>query len=104
MENRTTIQNNFLIYSTPNNEVRVDVLLQNEMLWLSQKAMSLLFGCSSDNVSLHLKNIFESNELEENSVTEIFSATAADGTNYKVKHFDCILPKKRCFSLHFKGF
>jgi hypothetical protein len=70
MEKRVTNQNNFLIYSTPNNEVRVDVLLQNEMLWLSQKAMSFLFGCSTDNVSLHLKNIFESGELEENSVRE----------------------------------
>lgn len=88
MEKRTTNQNDFLIYSTPNNEVRVDVLLQNEMLWLSQKAMSLLFGCSTDNISLHLKNIFESEELEENSVTEVFSATAADGKNYKVKHYN----------------
>jgi hypothetical protein len=88
MEKRTTNQNDFLIYSTPNNEVRVDVLLQNEMLWLSQKAMSFLFGCSTDNVSLHLKNIFESEELEENSVTEVFSATAADGKNYKVKHYN----------------
>jgi hypothetical protein len=88
MDKRTTNQNDFLIYSTPNNEVRVDVLLQNEMLWLSQKAMSLLFGCSTDNISLHLKNIFESEELEENSVTEVFSATAADGKNYKVKHYN----------------
>lgn len=88
MEKQTTNQNNFLIYSTPNNEVRVDVLLQNEMLWLSQKAMAFLFGCSTDNVSLHLKNIFESGELEENSVTEVFSATAADGKSYKVKHYN----------------
>ena len=80
--------NNFLIYTTPNNEVRVDVLLQNEMLWLSQKAMSFLFGCSTDNISLHLKNVFESGELEEQSVTEVFSATAADGKNYKVKHYN----------------
>jgi hypothetical protein len=47
-----------------------------------------LFGCSTDNISLHLKNIFESEELEENSVTEVFSATAADGKNYKVKHYN----------------
>ena len=75
MEKRTTNQNDFLIYSTPNNEVRVDVLLQNEMLWLSQKAMSFLFGCSTDNVSLHLKNIFESEELEENAVVRNFRIT-----------------------------
>ena len=77
----------FLLYTAPGGEVRLDVLLQNEMLWLSQKAMALLFDCSIDNVSLHLKNIFESNELEENSVTEIFSTTASDGKTYKVKHY-----------------
>ena len=49
--------------------------------------MALLFDCSTDNVSLHLKNIFESNELEENSVTEVFSTTASDGKTYKVKHY-----------------
>lgn len=85
MEHKT---NNFLIYSTANNEVRVDVLVDNQMLWLSQKAMSNLFGCSTDNISLHLKNIFESEELRENSVTEVFSATASDGKMYKVKHYN----------------
>ncbi|OBX24223.1 MULTISPECIES: virulence RhuM family protein [Bizionia] len=78
----------FILYTAPSGEVRVDVLLQNEMLWLSQKAMSQLFDCSIDNISLHLKNIFESNELSENSVTEVFSTTASDGKNYKVKHYN----------------
>ena len=78
----------FLLYTAPTGEIRVDVLLQDEMLWLSQKAMALLFDCSVDNVSLHLKNIFESNELDENSVTEVFSTTASDGKNYKVKHYN----------------
>jgi hypothetical protein len=77
----------FVLYTAPSGEIRIDVLLQNEMLWLSQKAMALLFDCSTDNVSLHLKNIFESNELAENSVTEVFSATASDGKTYKVKHY-----------------
>ena len=78
----------FLLYTAPTGEIRVDVLLQDEMLWLSQKAMALLFDCSVDNVSLHLKNIFESNELNENSVTEVFSTTASDGKKYKVKHYN----------------
>lgn len=77
----------FILYTAPSGEVRVDVLLQNESVWLSQKAMALLFDCSTDNVSLHLKNIFESNELEEKSVTEVFSTTASDSKNYKVKHY-----------------
>ena len=78
----------FILYTAPSGEVRVDVLLQDEMLWLSQKAMALLFDCSTDNVSLHLKNIFETNELTVNSVTEVFSTTATDGKNYKVKHYN----------------
>lgn len=77
----------FILYTAPSGEVRVDVLLQDETVWLSQKSMSLLFDCSTDNVSLHLKNVFESSELEENSVTEVFSATASDGKTYKVKHY-----------------
>ncbi|SFE86239.1 virulence RhuM family protein [Flavobacterium xueshanense] len=77
----------FILYTAPSGEIRVDVLLQNETIWLSQKAMALLFDCSADNVSLHLKNIFESKELEENAVTEVFSATASDGKTYKVKHY-----------------
>ncbi len=81
-------QHGFLIYNTPNNNVRVDVFLQDETVWLSQKAMSALFGCSTDNVSLHLKNIFESEELKEDSVTEVFSVTAADAKMYKVKHYN----------------
>ena len=85
MENKI---NNFLIYSTPNNDIRVDVLIDDQMLWLSQKAMSNLFDCSTDNISFHLKNIFESQELNENSVTEVFSATATDGKLYKVKHYN----------------
>lgn len=78
----------FILYTAPSGEIRVDVLVQSEMLWLSQKAMAQLFECSSDNISLHLKNIFESNELEETSVTEVFSATASDGKNYKTKHYN----------------
>ena len=77
----------FILYTAPSGEIRVDVVLQNESVWLSQKAMALLFDCSADNVSLHLKNIFESKELEENAVTEVFSATASDGKTYKVKHY-----------------
>jgi hypothetical protein len=78
----------FILYTAPSGEIRVDVLLKNETVWLSQKAMSILFDCSADNISLHLKNIFEINELEENSVTEVFSATASDGKNYKTKHYN----------------
>lgn len=50
--------------------------------------MAVLFDCSTDNISLHLKNIFKSGELNENSVAEDFSVTASDGKKYKTKHYN----------------
>lgn len=78
----------FLIYKTDKGEVKVDVLLQNETIWLPQKGIAQLFGCSTDNVSLHFKNIFVEGELDPSSVTEEFSATASDGKNYKTKFYN----------------
>jgi hypothetical protein len=68
--------------------VKIDVVVKDETIWLTQKAMGMLFGCSSDNVSLHLKNIFNVNELDEKSVTEKISVTAADGKNYQTKFYN----------------
>ncbi|MCQ2601286.1 MAG: virulence RhuM family protein [Treponema sp.] len=79
-------QINFLIYSTPEEDLKVNAILKDETIWLSQKGMAELFGCSTDNIGLHLKNIFDSGELPKNSVTEDFSVTASDGKNYKT-HF-----------------
>ena len=50
--------------------------------------MGVLFDCSTDNISLHLKNIFKENELDESSVTEEFSVTASDGKTYRTKHYN----------------
>ncbi len=58
-------QNNFLLYTAPSGEVRVQVYLQDESVWLTQKAMSLLFDTTPQNITIHLKNIFESGELDE---------------------------------------
>lgn len=62
--------------------------MQNDTIWLSQKLIAALFDCSTDNISLHLKNIFKEEELDENSVTEEFSVTASDGKRYKTKHYN----------------
>ena len=78
----------FLLYKTSDGEIKISVLLKSETIWLSQKAMAHLFDCSSDNISLHLKNIFNSGELEQNTVTEDFSVTADDRKNYRVKHYN----------------
>ena len=66
----------------------VEVRVQDGTIWLSQKNMGLLFDTSSDNIGLHIRNIFNDNELSENSVTEVFSATASDGKNYQIKHYN----------------
>jgi hypothetical protein len=78
----------FLIFTNQAKEDDIEVRVQNETIWLSQKLMGVLFDCSTDNISLHLKNIFRENELEENSVTEEFSVTASDGKTYKTKHYN----------------
>jgi hypothetical protein len=89
------MENNIVLYSNENGKVNVSVTYQNESFWLSQKAIAQLFDCSTDNVSLHLKNIFNSGELEADSVTEEFSATASDGKKYKTKFYnlDAIIAK-----------
>ena len=73
---------NIVLYQIDNTNICVSVYYQGETFWLSQKAMAELFGCSTDNISLHLKNIFSEGELDKDSVTEKYSATAADGKNY----------------------
>lgn len=78
----------FLMYRAENEDVTVDALIKDETIWLTQKAMAELFGCSSDNISLHLKNIFSSGELIRDSVTEKISAPASDGKNYKTQFYN----------------
>ncbi|MCK5320664.1 virulence RhuM family protein [Candidatus Parcubacteria bacterium] len=77
-----------IIYNSKDGEAKLEVRLENETVWLSQKQMAELFDCSTDNIGLHLKNIFKEAELSENSVTEEYSVTASDGKNYKVKHYN----------------
>ena len=72
----------FLTFIAEGQEQGVQVLYKNETVWATQKAMAQLFDCSTDNIGLHLKNIFKSGELDEDSVTEKNSATAADGKHY----------------------
>lgn len=72
----------FLMYTADDSDVTVNAILKDETIWLSQKGMAELFGCSSDNISLHLKNIFSEKELQKDSVTEKISVTAADGKKY----------------------
>ena len=72
-------ESNILLYETEEGNVNVDVILKDETIWLTQKSMAEVFDCSSDNVSLHLKNIFEDNELNKNSTTEKISVVRKEG-------------------------
>ncbi len=78
----------FLLYSAPNGQVKVEVLLNNETLWLTQKRMAELFAVGIPAISKHLKNIFESNELEPSSVISILETTADDGKNYQTQYYN----------------
>jgi hypothetical protein len=75
-----------ILYSTPDGDKKVGVLYHDENFWLTQKALSGLFNVKVPAVSKHLKNIFESGELDEDSVVSILETTAADGKQYKTKY------------------
>jgi hypothetical protein len=79
---------NFLLYTTPNGAVKVDVFFKDESVWLTQKALAELFGVNVPAISKHLKNIFDSGELQESSVVSILEITAADGKNYPTRFFN----------------
>jgi hypothetical protein len=69
-----------ILYSTVNGNVKVDVRFEGETFWLTQKAMGELFDTSTDNIGLHLKNIFKEEELTEAATTEDFSVVQKEGT------------------------
>lgn len=69
----------FILYTAPSGEVRVDVLLQNDSVWLTQKAIAELFGVQRPAITKHLLNIFESGELNENLVSSILEHTTPHG-------------------------
>ena len=90
MANRKEIRNStaeFLIFQIEGKEQGVEVYYKDKTVWCTQKAMGMLFDCSTDNIGLHLKNIFASGELEKDSVTEKISATASDGKKYMTQFY-----------------
>ncbi|MBU0705645.1 virulence RhuM family protein [Patescibacteria group bacterium] len=72
-------ETDFVLYTTPNGEVKLEVFLKNETLWLTQKMMAELFDCTPDNISLHLKNIYSEKELDEKRTSEEFSVVQNEG-------------------------
>ena len=78
----------FLMYQSAEQDVSVNAVVRDETIWLSQKAMAELFGCTTDNISQHLKRIFAEGELIKESVTEKISATALDGKKYLTQFYN----------------
>ena len=90
-KNQITIKDElteFLLYKTPNGDVKVEIFFHNENVWLTQKRMSELFGVGIPAISKHLANIFDEGELQENSVISILETTAQDGKKYQTNYYN----------------
>ena len=83
-----TSQQNFILYTSADGEVKLEVFLQDETIWLTQKMMAELFGVDIRTVSEHLQNIFYSRELSENSVIRKIRITASDGKDYDTQFYN----------------
>lgn len=81
-------ESQFILYTSPNGAVSVEVILKNETVWLTQKALAELFGVKVPAINKHLKNIFDSGELVEASVISILETTAADRKNYQTRYYN----------------
>ncbi len=81
---------NVLFYQTDDEDISVSVYFYEETFWLNAKAMGELFGCTTDNISVHLKNIYKDQELDEISTTKFFSVVQTEGNrrvSRSVKHY-----------------
>ena len=81
-------ENQIVVYQ-PNDTVRLDVRLENETVWLTQSQMATLFGCSTDNIGLHLKNVYSVGELSREATTEDFSVVRLEGSRQVRRTVTC---------------
>jgi hypothetical protein len=77
-----------VVYVAPDGEVRVDVRLERETVWLTQQQMADLFGRERSVITKHVRNLFREGELESESVCAKFAHTAGDGKTYHVDHYN----------------
>ncbi|OGF20711.1 cell filamentation protein Fic [Candidatus Falkowbacteria bacterium RIFOXYB2_FULL_38_15] len=88
---KLTIRNStaeFLIFTSQAGEEGIEVRVEDENIWLTQKLIAKLFDVNIPNINEHLKHIFENGELDENSVIRNFRITAVDGKQYQAKHYN----------------
>lgn len=88
MGNELLENSNFIMYTTDDGQIEIEVRLEDENVWLTQKSMAKLFDTTRNNITIHIKNIFEENELEEYAVSKESLLTASDGKNYKTKYYN----------------
>jgi hypothetical protein len=91
MNKNLTIRNStaeFLIFTTANGQDTIEVKVEDETVWLTQKLIAKLFDVNVATINEHLKNIFKTHELEENAVIRKFLITASDGKNYNTNHYN----------------
>jgi hypothetical protein len=77
-----------ILYTTPQGDIKIEVFLQDETVWLTQRAMGELFGVETNTINYHLKEIFKSKELEEDSVIRKIRITASDGKKYLTNFYN----------------
>jgi hypothetical protein len=77
-----------IILYQPDDSIRIEVKVEDETVWLTQAQMTELFQTTVPNVNIHIKNIFDEGELEENTVIKKSLITAADGKKYRTKHYN----------------
>ena len=78
----------FILYASEDGELKIDVRLLDETVWLTQKQMAEMFQKSVSTINEHLKNIFDEGELDQNSVIRNFRITASDGKSYDTQHYN----------------
>lgn len=82
-------EHEIVLYQIDKTNICVSVFFREETFWMTQKAMAELFDCSTDNISLHLKNIFREEELDEKSTTEFFSVVQKEGNRNVSRNVKC---------------
>ncbi len=88
VEHMNKTDNNIVIYQSEDGKVHLDVVYNEETMWLTQQQLCELYQTSKSNVSEHIKHIFEDEELIESSVVRKFRTTATDGKTYEVNHYN----------------
>ncbi len=82
-----TNHNEIILYQL-NEDIKLDVKLEEETIWLTQAQMTILFETTKQNISLHINNIFKERELDRNSVVKEYLTTALDGKNYLTRYYN----------------